>query len=200
MLRKFAPRDLRAPDDDGAGAGDTDADAGSQSPDAGGAAGTTTVVTSGISADQYAAAKAAADAAEAARRLAEDRAAELEGQAAKALATAKRSAKLAALPGLEKESYLALVPDVDFDDTGALTADSKSSLETFRADNPSLFKAAGGGNTPGPGGRGTAGMSAAERRQLANAGIHDPDAWEKNAPKSVVEGIHAQRRARKGAK
>jgi hypothetical protein len=152
----------------------------------------------GVDPDRYAEAKALAEQAAKQAEVLQAQLAEHTAAAARALELAKRNAKLAAVPGLLKESYVALMPDIELDESGALTTESREALSTWRKDHTELFKAAAGGNTPG--------FEASERASyldddqmlmLAGVGVKDVDAWERNVPQAVVNKIKAARRNRK---
>lgn len=152
----------------------------------------------GVDPDRYAEAKALAEQAAKQAELLQAQLAEHTAAAARALELAKRNAKLAAVPGLLKESYVALMPDIDLDESGALTTESREALSTWRREHTELFKAAAGGNTPG--------FEASERASfldddqmlmLAGVGVKDVDAWEKNVPQAVINKIKAARKHKK---
>lgn len=153
----------------------------------------------GVDPDRYAEAKALA---EASAKQAEALKAQLDehtAAAARAMEMAKRNAKLAALPDLAKEQYLALAPDVDFDEAGALTTESREALAEWRKQHGELFKSAAGGNTPGfqASERGGEYLSEEQKLILAGVGVRDTDAWKRNVPAAVVARIENSRRNRK---
>lgn len=152
----------------------------------------------GVDPDKYAEAKALA---EASAKQAEALKAQLDehsAAAARAIELAKRNAKLAALPDLAKEQYLALAPDVEFDDAGALTVESREALTEWRKAHGELFKTSAGGNTPGfqASERGDY-LSDDQKLMLAGVGVKDTDAWKRNVPAAVVARIESSRRNRK---
>lgn len=95
------------------------------------------------------------------------REAETRKSAEKTLGIARKRAALSHLAGLKRaEQFFPLVADkVALDDAGDLTAEAKTALDAWRAENPELFDAtaAGAGSHPMPGGR------------PADPGLNDPD-------------------------
>ena len=153
----------------------------------------------GVDPDRYAEAKALAESASKEALALQAQLAEHTAAAARAMELAKRNAKLAAVgPGLLKESYVSLMPDIDLDDSGALTPESREALSVWRKDHSELFKAAAGGNTPGFEASEKAGyLDDDQMLMLAGVGVKDVDAWKRNVPKAVINKIESARRNRK---
>lgn len=148
----------------------------------------------GVDPDRYAEARAMATQH---AKQAEELRAQLEehrGQMARALELAKRNAKLAAMPSLANESYLALAPDVDLTDTGALTDESRQALKQWQKEHKELFRVAAGGLTPGvEGGEKPRSLTDDQLMTLAGVGVKDINRWRKNVPQAVINKIEAQR-------
>ena len=155
--------------------------------------------TQGVDPDRYAEAKALAESASKEALALQAQLAEHTAAAARAMELAKRNAKLAAVgPGLLKESYVSLMPDIDLDDSGALTPESREALSVWRKEHSELFKAAAGGNTPGFEASEKAGyLDDDQLLMLAGVGVMDVDAWKRNVPKAVINKIESARRNRK---
>ena len=155
--------------------------------------------TQGVDPDRYAEAKALAESASKEALALQAQLAEHTAAAARAMELAKRNAKLAAVgPGLLKESYVSLMPDIDLDDSGALTPESREALSVWRKEHSELFKAAAGGNTPGFEASEKAGyLDDDQMLMLAGVGVKDVDAWKRNVPKAVINKIESARRNRK---
>ena len=153
----------------------------------------------GVDPDRYAEAKALAESATKEALALQAQLAEHTAAAARAMELAKRNAKLAAVgPGLIKESYVSLMPDIELDDSGALSAESREALNVWRKEHSELFKAAAGGNTPGFESSDKAGyLDDDQMLMLAGVGVKDPDAWKRNVPKAVINKIESARRNRK---
>ncbi len=152
----------------------------------------------GVDPDKYAEVKALAEHSAKQAEALQAQLLEHTAAAARALELAKRNAKLAAVPGLLKESYVALMPDIDLDDSGALTTESREALSTWRKEHGELFKVAPGGNTPGFEPSEKAGyLDDDQMLMLAGVGVKDVNAWERNVPQAVINKIKAQRRNRK---
>lgn len=149
----------------------------------------------GIDPDRYAEARAmATQAAEQAEAL-RTQLAEQQAQAMRAIELAKRNAKLAALPNLINESYLQLTPDVQLDESGALTQDSREALNGWQREHRELFRTAAGGLTPGvEGGEQPRKLTDDQLMMLAGAGIRDVERWKRNVPQAVINKIQAQRK------
>lgn len=153
----------------------------------------------GVDPDRYAEAKALAESASKEALALQAQLAEHTAAAARAMELAKRNAKLAAVgPGLIKESYVSLMPDIDLDDSGALTPESREALSVWRKEHSELFKASAGGNTPGFEASEKAGyLDDDQMLLLAGVGVKDVDAWKRNVPKAVINKIESARRNRK---
>jgi hypothetical protein len=149
----------------------------------------------GIDPDRYAEARAMATKAAEQNEQLKAQLAENQAQMSRALELAKRNAKLAALPHLANEQYLALAPDVQLDDSGALTSESREALAGWQKEHRELFKKAPGGLTPGvEGGEQARKLTDDQLMLLASAGVRDVERWKRNVPQAVINKIQSNRK------